>query len=199
MNAKQLHEWIKMSFRNKKKETFKRIYILLRRVIFALCIFRRFKVLRRLFFTMFFLSIIWFMHVSARSFFSFISRFVRFCSVHVRFMFFLSFYSILYAFYIILISTMIGYCIIVCRPHFDFIVLTNDHSSVHNHSPSIVAFFPITLSLCKTIWIPNVIHFCRSLLRMYDAFKWYGARLWSSYRHFNINKHTYVSTVVRRR
>lgn len=113
--------------------------------------------------------------------------------------FFLSFYSILYAFYIILISTMIGYCIIVCRPHFDFIVLTNDHSSVHNHSPSIVAFFPITLSLCKTIWIPNVIHFCRSLLRMYDAFKWYGARLWSSYRHFNINKHTYVSTVVRRR
>lgn len=126
----------------KKKETFKRIYILLRRVIFALCIFRRFKVLRRLFFTMFFLSIIWFMHVSARLFFSFISRFVRFCSVHVRFMFFLSFYSILNAFYIILISTMIGYCIIVCRPHFDFIVLTNDHSSIHNRSPSVVAFFP---------------------------------------------------------
>lgn len=113
--------------------------------------------------------------------------------VHVRFMFFLSFYLILNAFYIILTSTMIGYCVIVCRPHFDFIVLTNDHSSVHNHSPSVVAFFlSITLSLCKTIWIPNVIHFCRSLLRMYDAFKWYGALLWSSYRHFNINKHTYL-------
>lgn len=136
----------------KKNETFKRIYILLRRVIFALCIFRRFKVLRRLFFAMFFFS---FHHLIYARFCALVFQFYfSICSilffVHVRFMFFLSFYLILNAFYIILTSTMIGYCVIVCRPHFDFIVLTNDHSSVHNHSPSVV-FFSITLSLCKTI------------------------------------------------
>lgn len=83
--------------------------------------------------------------------------------------FFLSFYSILNAFYIILISTMIGYCIIVCRPHFDFIVLTNDHSSVHNHSPSVL-FSPLLCLYAKPyefrMWSISVDLYCVCTMRL---------------------------------
>lgn len=91
--------------------------------------------------------------------------------VHVRFMFFLSFYLILNAFYIILTSTMIGYCVIVCRPHFDFIVLTNDHSSVHNQSPSVVGFFSPLLCLYAKpyefrMWSISVDLYCVCTMRL---------------------------------